>query len=521
MSRLQSLLSFVLLALTARTFASIGPEADLVISNGVVSPDGFSRGAVLAGGHTIGPLIVGNKGDSLKINVVNQLNDNTMLQSTSIHWHGFFQAHTNWADGPSFVNQCPIPHGTSFLYDFPVRDQAGTFWYHSHLSTQYCDGLRGAIVIYDPDDPYKDMYDVDDESTVITLADWYHEKAKTLVAPTPDSTLINGLGRWKHGDATELAVIQVQQGKRYRMRLINTACEPDYTFSIDSHEMTVIEADSILHEPVTVSGLRIFIGQRYSFILEANQPVGNYWIHADPSVGDGGFNDGINSAILRYVGAPKSEPPKNFVAAKKLDNMLNEADLHPIAQVKPGAPGEPFPGGVDFALNLHISTSSDHFAINGVEYVSPSLPVLLQVLSGAQKPGALLPKGSVYELPANSSIEISVTGAGVKGFEHPLHLHGHAFDVVRVAGSDTYNYANPVRRDVVNSGKGGDNVTFRFFTDNPGPWFLHCHIDWHLEVGLAVVLAERSNEWSEWVNTVPPAWDELCPAYDSLAPEDL
>uniref|UniRef100_A0A0W0G3K2 Laccase n=1 Tax=Moniliophthora roreri TaxID=221103 RepID=A0A0W0G3K2_MONRR len=517
MARIHSLLSFVLLALTARAYAAIGPETDLVISNGVVSPDGFSRGAVLAGGTTIGPLI----GDTLKINVVNQLNDNTMLQSTSIHWHGFFQAHTNWADGPAFVNQCPIPHGTSFLYEFPVREQAGTFWYHSHLSTQYCDGLRGPIVIYDPDDPFKDMYDVDDESTVITLADWYHDKAKTLVSPTPDSTLINGLGRWKKGDATELAVIQVQQGKRYRMRLINTACGPDYIFSIDNHDMTVIEADSILHEPVTVNGLRIFIGQRYSFILEANQPVGNYWIHADPSFGDGGFNDGINSAILRYVGAPEIEPPKNFVAAKKPDNMLNEADLHPIAREKPGAPGQPFRGGVDYALNLHLSTSSDHFAINDVEYVSPPLPVLLQVLSGAQKPGNLLPAGSVYELPANSSIEISITGGGVKGFEHPMHLHGHAFDVVRVAGSDTYNYENPVRRDVVNSGKGGDNVTFRFFTDNPGPWFLHCHIDWHLEVGLAVVFAEGSDDWTEWVDTVPPAWDELCPAYDALPENEL
>ncbi|KAK7026442.1 laccase, multicopper oxidase, benzenediol:oxygen oxidorectuctase [Paramarasmius palmivorus] len=261
MARLQTLLSFVLLACTVRTYASIGPEADLVISNGVVSPDGFSRSAVLAGGNTIGPLIVGNKGDSLKINVVNKLDDNTMLQSTSI----------------------------------------------------YCDGLRGAIVIYDPQDPYKDMYDVDDESTVITLADWYHEKAKTLVDPTPDSTLINGLGRWKKGGATELAVIQVEQGKRYRMRLVNTACEPDYIFSIDNHAMTVIEADSINHEPVTVNGLRIFIGQRYSFILEANQPVGNYWIHADPSIGDNGFNGGINSAILRYIGAPEAEPANNLV----------------------------------------------------------------------------------------------------------------------------------------------------------------------------------------------------------------
>lgn len=39
---------------------------------------------------------------------------------------------------------------------------SGTYWYHSHLATQYCDGLRGPLVVYDPDDPNKDLYDVDD-----------------------------------------------------------------------------------------------------------------------------------------------------------------------------------------------------------------------------------------------------------------------------------------------------------------------------------------------------------------------
>lgn len=38
----------------------------------------------------------------------------------------------------------------------------GTFWYHSHLSTQYCDGLRGPMVVYDPSDPNASLYDVDD-----------------------------------------------------------------------------------------------------------------------------------------------------------------------------------------------------------------------------------------------------------------------------------------------------------------------------------------------------------------------
>jgi iron transport multicopper oxidase len=59
-------------------------------------------------------------------------------------------------------------------------------------------------------------------------------------------------------------------------------------------------------------------------------------------------------------------------------------------------------------------------------------------------------------------------------------LHGHAFSVVRSAGNSSYNFVDPIIRDVVTIGNTGDNVTIRFFTDNPGPWFFHCHIDWHL-----------------------------------------
>ena len=77
-------------------------------------------------------------------------------------------------------------------------------------------------MIYDPDDPLADLYDVDNETTVITLADWYHETAevafadKTILAPTPDSVLINGLGRYVGGPSSDLAVINVTEGSRYR-----------------------------------------------------------------------------------------------------------------------------------------------------------------------------------------------------------------------------------------------------------------------------------------------------------------
>lgn len=48
-------------------------------------------------------------------------------------------------------------------------DEPGTFWYHSHEKGQYPDGLRGPLIVQDPNDPYKGRYD---EEIVLTVSDW-------------------------------------------------------------------------------------------------------------------------------------------------------------------------------------------------------------------------------------------------------------------------------------------------------------------------------------------------------------
>nr|AFK30375.2 laccase [Phlebia brevispora] len=490
----------------------IGPVTDLHIANTVVSPDGFPREAITTEGQLPGPLITGYKGDNFQINVINNLTDETLNTSTSIHWHGFFQHGTNWADGAAYVTQCPIVTGNSFLYNFTVPDQAGTFWYHSHLALQYCDGLRGPLVVYDPHDPYADMYDVDNASTVITLADWYHQPADTIKPPhLASATLINGLGRYVGGPASPLTVITVEQGKRYRFRLVSMACDPSYDFSIDGHDMTIIEVDGVNSKPLTVDEIQIFAAQRYSFILNATRPVGNYWIRAQPNAQQllVGYIGGINSAILRYIGAPDIDPITVKTPSIK---PLQEVNLHPL--IDPAAPGKPTPDGANVVIPLNLSIANGQFLINGTTFAPPTTPVLLQIPSGAKPAQKLLPPGSVYTLPKNSTIEIIIPPGTAPGGPHPFHLHGHTFSVVRSAGSSVYNYANPVRRDTVSIGTGkNDAVTIRFTTDNPGPWFIHCHIDFHLNAGLAVVMAEDIPDVAS-ANPVPTAWDQLCPIYD-------
>ncbi|KAG1745757.1 laccase [Suillus lakei] len=452
----------------------LGPQTILTIGNGVIAPDGFERSATLVNGIFPGPLITAQKGDSFAIEVVNQLEDETMFKSTSVHWHGIYQNGTNYADGTSFVTQCPIAQNHSFLHTFSVPNQAGTYWYHSHYSVQYCDGLRGALVIYDPQDPLAYMYDVDDASTVITLSDWYHVVAPILrhiIGTTANSSLINGLGRYAGGPASDLA------------------------FSIDGHNFTVIEADGLQTEPLVVDQLQIFAGQRYSVVLVADMPVDNYWMRSLPNLVGASFVGGTNSAILRYQGAAQVDPITVLLAFQGMGMQIS-------------------------ILDLQVANTGGTFYVNGIPFKSPTVPVLLQILSGAQDASQLLPNGSVIVLEANKVVELTMSTTGPGG-PHPIHLHGHAFDVVQSAGSSTLNYVNPVRRDVVSAGGTGQQMVIRWTTDNSGPWFLHCHIDWHLDAGFAVVMAESPSDTAAHVNPVPEAWDELCPIFDSLTPLQL
>ncbi|KAI0246637.1 laccase T2 copper depleted [Lactifluus subvellereus] len=497
-------------------YAAIGPVADLPIVNLEIDPDGFSRDATLAGGVFPGPLIQGTKGVDFSINVLNLLTDKSMDLETSIHWHGIFQKTTNYVDGPAFVTQCPIVPFESFLYHFNAFEQTGTYWYHSHFKAQYCDGVRGALVIYDSHDPHASLYDVDNEQTVVTLADWYHYvSTEAPLVPVFNSTLINGKGRYPDGPSVALAVVNVIKGLRYRLRLVSISCDPAYDFSIDGHNLTIIEVDGINHKPLVVDSLEIFAGQRYSVVLNANQPIGNYWIRAMPNIGNQNYTNFTNLAILRYALAPirnPSDDPTSDIPTSVLP--LKETDLHPLDATP--VPGDPFPGGADININLNVTLSSDftEFLVNGFTFDAPTVPVLLQILSGAQSASDLVPAGSIYGLDPNKSVEITIP-AGAAGGPHPIHLHGHAFHVVRSAGNSTYNFVDPVIRDVVSIGADSDNVTIRFFTDNPGPWFLHCHIDWHLEKGFAVVFAEDVPEVSE-KDIVTDQWRNLCPLYNNF-----
>nr|AGO04563.1 laccase 8 [Lentinula edodes] len=515
-----SVVLFTLLKPHPASGATVPVTLDII--NAVGAPDGFSRTMVTANGTYPGPLITANKGDTLVVTVNNKLTDDSMRMSTAMDFDGLFVDTANsFNEGSSFVTACPIAPNASYTYTIPlINDQTGTFWYHSQLSVQYVDGLRGALVVYDPEDPLADLYDVDDENTIWAVGDWWHNTSTSMlvtyvasgIVPVSDTGTFNGVGRFNGGPEVPFFVTNVVAGTRYRFRIINQSARNVFTMSVDSHNLTVIETDGTPTTPMTVNEIQMLAGQRYSVVLEANQPVDNYWINAPYTGGSPAVNLNQNAtlarAILRYQGAPETDPtaPMSLGPAESELNALVEANLRPlVAQAAP----EP---DINITLNLVVTAGRAQWNVNNVSYLPPSVPTLVKILDGANSASDFNVTENTFVLPANKTVQV-IFPPSDDDEAHPFHLHGNNFWLVKSNTTDVVNTANPIRRDV--AGVGAEGTIVRFSTNNPGPWFFHCHIFWHFQAGLATVMASGLDEIREQVHPTQ-AWDALCPAYDAL-----
>lgn len=109
----------------------------------------------------------------------------------------------------------------------------------------------------------------------------------------------------------------------------------------------------------------------------------------------------------------------------------------------------------------------------------------------------------VLNVKLNSVVEVVLIDEGTLDLNHPFHLHGHSFRVIgqRRLGTSTsveevkaLDRAGKIKRnlrrapvkDTVTIPDGGYTI-IRFLADNPGYWLFHCHIEFHAEIGMALV----------------------------------
>ncbi|KAL5731705.1 laccase [Ranunculus cassubicifolius] len=362
-----------------------------------------------------------------------------------------------------------------------------------------------------------------------------------------DAYTINGLpGPLYNCSAQDTFKLKVKPGKTYLLRLINAALNDELFFSIANHTFTVVDADAVYVKPFETDTLLITPGQTTNVLLKTkpNFPNATFFMLARPYVtGQGTFDNSTTAGILEYELPLKSSSPFTTNSVKKLKlfkpNLpsLNDTSYAITFSKKfRSLATAQFPANVPqtvdkrffFTVGLGTNpcpknhtcqgpTNTTMFAasINNVSFSLPSTALLQAHFFGQSnrvytanlptKP--LIPFNytgtppnntnvdhgtKLVVLPFNTSVELVLQDTSILGAEsHPLHLHGFNFFVVGQGignynpnkDSSSFNLIDPVERNTIGVPSGGW-VAIRFFADNPGVWFMHCHLEIHTSWGL-------------------------------------
>ncbi|KAA0045057.1 hypothetical protein IC582_020348 [Cucumis melo] len=512
-----------------------------------------SKQIVTVNGKFPGPTIYAREDDTVLINVVNHVQYNL-----SIHWHGVRQLRTGWADGPAYITQCPIPSGQSYLYNFTVTGQRGTLLWHAHILWLRAT-VHGALVILPKlGVPYP--FPAPNKEVVVVLAEWWksdteaviNEALKSGLAPNvSDAHTINGHSGPISKCSTQGGfTLPVKSGHTYLLRIINAALNEELFFKIAGHKLTVVEVDATYVKPFKTDTIVIAPGQTTNALITADQTSGKYLVAASPFMDSPiAVDNNTATATLHYsdtlattattltVPPPQNATPvaNNFIDSLRSLNsntypakvpLTIDHNLYftvglginpcPTCKAGNGSRAVASINNVTFVMPTTALLQAHYFNINGVFTTDfPANPPHVFNYTGSGPSNLQTTRGTkLYKLKFNSTVELVLQDTGIIAAEnHPIHLHGFNFFVVgRGIGNydakndpKSFNLVDPVERNTVGVPSGGWTA-IRFRADNPGVWFMHCHLEVHTTWGLKMAfLVENGKGPNESI--IPPPKD--------------
>ncbi|MET8759432.1 multicopper oxidase family protein [Lentzea sp. NPDC004782] len=406
------------------------------------------------GGQLPGREIRVRRGEILKVELKNQL-----AEPTSVHWHGI--ALRNDMDGVPGLTQGGIAAGASFTYEFVVPD-AGTYFFHPHSGVQLDRGLYAPLIVEDPDDGA----DYDTE-LVIVLDDWldgvdrtpdavFEELKKNGMGGMPGMTMTMPKSELLGGDAGDVSyphvlangrtfrdpqAVDVRAGQRVRLRLINAAADTAFRVGVPGAGLRVTHTDGFPVQAREADVVLIGMGERLDAVV--TMPAGSVPVLA------------VAEGRDQYAGVVLRNPDARAVSVD--DGIVKQL----------------------MALPVLMPTSLRAAERAALPVKDPDVVHDL-VLEGPGDKYTWTINGKVYDpddgLPVREGQQVRLKFDNRSQMFHPMHLHGHTFQVRTDANSGP-------RKDTVLV-LPGRSVEVDFHADNPGQWLTHCHNVYHGEAGM-------------------------------------
>jgi FtsP/CotA-like multicopper oxidase with cupredoxin domain len=405
---------------------------------------------------------------------------------TLVHWHG--QLPPWMQDGFPWSQIPPIANGAVQAYDYtPI---AGTYWMHSHHGMQEQRLMTAPLIVQDVATQREDRQEV-----VVILHDFTfrapdevlagltgpHAAANAMAQPAegvpqhqrggnaPQSSMANmapsamagmamsapGAMRTDLNDVqydafltndrtlADPEIVRVDGGGRVRLRIINGASSSQFWIDLGALTGRVVATDGHAVQPLAGNLFPIAMAQRLDILVDL-PGAGAFPILAQLE-----GTERRTGLILATKGALIPRIAESASVAPPLDNLL-EARLTTLTPLSP----------------------------------RPADLVRTVTLGGGMKPyawsmdGAYWPRITPLLVSKGQRVEIELVNQTMMA--HPIHLHGHAFQVVAIDGRPLQGAV----RDTVLVTPMMGRVRIAFDADNPGRWALHCHNLYHMQTGM-------------------------------------
>lgn len=535
-----------------------GTAFDLEIGERLVNYTGTPQLATTINGSIPAPTLRWREGDTVTIRVTNRLRE-----TTSIHWHGIllpFQM-----DGVPGISFTGIAPGETFVYRFKVR-QSGTYWYHSHSGMQELTGMYGAIIIDAADssntraerdhvvllsdwtdqDPMRvlanlkaqgDYYNINQPTAVDLFRDISRDGLKsaldkrrmwnamrmnpTDLADLSSSTLTYLMnGTTPAGNWTGL----FKRDERVRLRCINGAGNTFYDVRIPGLKLTVVQADGVDVDPVTVDEFRFGPGQTCDVVVEPQDDA--YTLFAQ-SMERTGYARGTLATRAGLTAAVPALDPVEWLSMADMMGAMNHGATNGMQH-----------GGMAMDHSMHSGMNMDHSMHAGMALGTASSTVrharteygpstdarvdtprtdlddpgvglrnngrrVLTLADLHSIGGALDPRGPERDIELHLTGNMERYSWSLDGLEfgnstplhfrhgerlrvilhndtmmtHPMHLHGMWSELETPQGEfQARLHTIPVQP--------AQRLSFLVTADALGRWAWHCHLMFHMDSGM-------------------------------------
>ncbi|MEK7675165.1 MAG: multicopper oxidase domain-containing protein, partial [Verrucomicrobiota bacterium] len=224
---------------------------------------GFSTSLLAVNGSVPSPTIRVQKGQNFTARIENRLADNLV-----IHWHGIV--------APPAMDGHPkdaVPPGQGYSVDFPIRQRAGTYFYHPHTEPLtgklvYM-GLAGAFIVEDPAEQTLGLPSGNYDVPLLIQDKRLTENRQIVYNPTMMDTMAGFLGDTVLVNGTPDAYLSVDKSL-YRFRLVNGSNARVYKLALSNgRPFHIIATDAgLLPAPAQATSAFLAPGQRLELLVD-------------------------------------------------------------------------------------------------------------------------------------------------------------------------------------------------------------------------------------------------------------